>query len=340
MLKKATIAFSSSCAVHSIGVPTSVATTSRCRPQPERRSRRSTIAGGGLGQPQFRSYSMVVDGTARDAEDGNIPWPEVTTANAVPTPYQIFNQSKGAPYSKKRFYELVKIYHPDRHSHCDHIHDNISAAVKLERYRLVVAANNILSDPIKRGAYDTYGAGWHGAPGIVTDNGHSTHGSWAGGQARGWDTHNGPSGNATWEDWERWYNKDAKQEPIYLSNGAFFTIILFLMGAGYLVQTARFDKFSLSLTHQIDKLHGDMSRDLVTRRKNAMNASDKDVRIQEFLKARDPKGYRVTDLADEKLRKMLPEPEICQSGNIVENATNVDYFTKNVNEIITKSPPP
>src|SRR6187402_3852458 len=92
---------------------------------------------------QYRSYAMVSDGHSRH-DHGQLRWPEMTSANSLPTPYQIFNQNKGSPYSKRRFYELVKLYHPDRHDH-DTISHSLSYATKLERYRLVVAANDILS---------------------------------------------------------------------------------------------------------------------------------------------------------------------------------------------------
>lgn len=327
MLRKAYIAFPSAC-VRSIGLSAPVSSTSPFQ-QPERRPegrrRTATVFGGAR---QCRHYGIVADGSARDAEHENLPWPEVTSANAIPTPYQIFNQTKGAPYSKQRFYELVKIYHPDRHGHCDHVHNNIPAATKLERYRLVIAANNILSDPIKRGAYDAYGAGWHGAP-AVGQGDRSQHGTWhTPHRQHAWDTRSGPANNATWEDWEQWYQKGEKQEPIYLSNGAFFTVIIMLIGVGYLAQTSRMDNFSLSLTHQIDKLHNEMSRDLVRRRKQAMMMGDKDERIQEFLKARDPYGYGVTDIEGEKVRKLLPEPEVCQSGDSARRAAEVNYSTK------------
>lgn len=267
---------------------------------------------------------MVADGPSRDAKHENIPWPEVTSANAIPTPYQIFNQAKGSPYSKKRFYELVKIYHPDRHGQDSSIQCDIPPATKLERYRLVIAANNLLSDPVKRGAYDTYGAGWHGIPGASNPGDMTPNGTWSSTPyGRGWDSSNGPANNATWEDWERWYNKDAKQEPIYLSNGAFFTVIVFLAGVGYLGQTARLDNFSMSLTHQVDKLHNEMSRDLMMRRKQASMYGDKDERIQEFLKARDPRGYGIIDLQGQQARKLLPAPEVCSSGDIKNRSTDI-----------------
>jgi hypothetical protein len=269
---------------------------------------------------------MVADGPSRDFPHENIPWPEVTSAHALPTPYQIFNQKKGSPYSKRRFYELVKIYHPDRHSHSSHCDNGISAATKLERYRLVVAANDLLSDPVKRSAYDAYGAGWHGTPHVLNPGDPTTpNGSWASPYSgRGWDGGpGGPANNATWEDWEKWYNKDAKQEPIYFSNSTFLVLIAIFAGIGYIGQTARLDNFSMSLTHKIDALHNDMSKELMRRRKQASMYGDKDERIQEFLKARDPRGYGVTDPREEQIQKLLPSPEVCSSNDIESRSTDV-----------------
>lgn len=269
---------------------------------------------------------MVADGPSRDVpHDENIPWPEVTSANAIPTPYQIFNQKKGSPYSKRRFYELVKIYHPDRHGHSSCLHDDIPVATKLERYRLIVAANNLLSDPVKRSAYDTYGAGWHGAPHALRPGEAAPNGSWASpATGRGWDGGpDGPANNATWEDWERWYNRGEKQEPVYFSNTTFLVLIALFVGVGYLGQTRRLDNFSLSLTHQIDALHNEMSKDLRRRRKMAAMYGDREERIQEFLKARDPVGYGVTDPREEQIRKLLPVQEVCASNDIESRATDI-----------------
>lgn len=85
------------------------------------------------------------------------------------SPYAIpdLQSEEGSSYSKRRFYELVKLYHPDRHNH-DISTYGLSYATKLEKNRLVVAANEILSDPVKGSAYDCYGAGWNAAPDIIT----------------------------------------------------------------------------------------------------------------------------------------------------------------------------
>ena len=107
---------------------------------------------------RWRSYATVNSDDIRNGDD--LRWPAVS----VPSPYQIFHISPRDAYSKHRFYALVKIYHPDR-SHHSHIHSHIHSlpgAVKMERYRLIVAANDILSNPDKRKAYDRTGAGWNG----------------------------------------------------------------------------------------------------------------------------------------------------------------------------------
>lgn len=326
MLRKAGVALSSTCA-QGIGAPATVSTTSRCRRQAVIFTNTSKTSSRPI---QFRAYAIVADGPSRDVPHSNIPWPEVTSANATPTPYQIFNQKKGAPYSKQRFYELVKIYHPDRHDYSSCCGDEISNATKLERYRLVVAANNLLSDPVKRGAYDAYGAGWQGTPDILRPGDGSTpNGSWATPYSgKGWDGGpGGPSHNATWEDWEKWYNKDEKQEPIYFSNSTFL-ILIFMFGAiGFIGQSRRLDNFSIGLTHQIDALQNDMGKELIRRRREASMHGSKDERVQEFLKARDPVAYGVTDPREEQIRKLLPAPEVRASSNIESRHADI-YHSK------------
>ncbi|KAB8293413.1 hypothetical protein EYC80_007729 [Monilinia laxa] len=126
--------------------------------------------------PQRRTYAIVSDGRSAN-QHPDLQWPELTSACAVPTPYQIFNQQKGSPYSKHRFYELVKLYHPDKHG--VDTNDGLDFDTKLSRYRLIIAANDILSNPVKRSAYDTYGAGWNGRPDVLEPRDSR-------GESRGW----------------------------------------------------------------------------------------------------------------------------------------------------------
>ncbi|KAH6677450.1 hypothetical protein B0J14DRAFT_342512 [Halenospora varia] len=273
-------------------------------------------------QPQRRHYPMVSDGHSRH-NHGNLRWPEVTSANTIPTPYQIFNQKKGSKYSKKRFYELVKLYHPDRHDPED-FSDGLSYDTKLERYRLVVAANNLLSDPIKRGAYDLYGAGWNGAPDVVRNSADATWGTGGGG---GWGNGpRGPSQNATWEDWERWYQRDSEgpQEPRFVSNGAFVGIIVIFAALGGVGQATRVGNYSMNFIEQRDQLHDNISKDLMRRRRETTTVyGSREERIHSFLKQRDPYGYGVIDPREESYRKLLPNPEVCSSEDIKRRPMDV-----------------
>lgn len=257
---------------------------------------------------------MVADGHSRHKHE-YIPWPEVTKAQRIPTPYQIFAIKKGAPYSKRRFYELVKLYHPDKHT--ANSDDTIPYDTKLERYRLVVAANDLLSDPTKRSAYDMYGAGWNGQPGVITPRDGGEDQNWGPHSGRAWGSGpNGPFHNATWEDWERWYQRDqgkGKQAPLYFSNGAFFSLIVMFAALGGVGQATRVGNYSSTFLEQRDELHKDMSHDLMRRRKESAMMGNRDVRIQEFLRQRD---YGVMDTPEEAYRKLLPAPEICSSSDI------------------------
>jgi curved DNA-binding protein CbpA len=238
---------------------------------------------------QRRSHAIISDGRGSHNHGGH-RWPEVTSAHAIPTPYQIFGQKKGSPYSKQRFYELVKLYHPDRHD-MSSTNGELSYTIKLERYRLIVAANNILSDPVKRGAYDLYGAGWNGMPDVARSS-DATSG-------KGWG-HNpsGPSQNATWEDWERWYTRESEgpQEPRFTSNAAFVGLIVIFAAVGGIGQATRVGSFSSSFVEQRDILHDNIAQDLMRRRRETQNAhGSRQERINNFLKQRDPGGQSSID---------------------------------------------
>lgn len=185
--------------------------------------------------------------THRAASHGGIPhWPSCEK----PTPYDIFDLGKTDAYNKSRFYELVKVYHPDRHCHASY--DSLSRAVKLERYRLIVLANSILSDPERRRKYDLWGAGWAGRSemaGIRTTypNGRS----WR-------DQPGSPANNATWEDWEQWrHERDgtAPSEDKYMSNGLFAGIILACAAVGAFGQYAWAESHSRKIQIMRDKQH-------------------------------------------------------------------------------------
>ena len=206
------------------------------------------------------------------------PWP----TSPQPTPYEIFDQKVEAPYSKSKFFELVKIYHPDRHYHLSPRDTSLSHAVRLERYRLVVAANDILSDPTKRRAYDLYGAGWAGKLGMESLTREAE---------RSWRKRPGnASMNATWEDWERWYEerdgRRKRQEPVYMSNEVFVVVLCFIAIVGSMGKAKRVKKNSMNLVEMREQQDEVISHGM-QQRQTSLSSLNREERVENFLRQRD-----------------------------------------------------
>ncbi|KAI9901176.1 hypothetical protein N3K66_002993 [Trichothecium roseum] len=234
---------------------------------------------------------------ARPRDDGGPPPPWPTKLH--PTPYDIFAIPRSAPYTKKRFYQLAKLYHPDLSSSSTttiHQHPSsssssssssiISHATRLERYRLVVAANDILSSPSKRVLYDTHGLGWHldaaRAPSLRDVD-------------RAWRAQpNSPAMNATWEDWERWYEaRDGRApapRPNYMSNGVFAVLVALTVLVGALAQSQRAGRAGQSYMEHTEAVNAAVG-DQVRRSAVAAAGMRKDERVDRFLRDRENVAY-------------------------------------------------
>ncbi|MCJ1269075.1 hypothetical protein MMC22_008964 [Lobaria immixta] len=256
---------------------------------------------------QCRNYFKVQSKKPAAERFDDLGWPKPLSATAIPTPYDIFQLEKSAPYSKIRFYELVKLYHPDRCSHEHNPSKCLSTGVRTERYRLVVAANCILSDPTKRKAYDRFGSGWD----AQLDNGifkqkSSRHNR--DGRSRS-SPENSPMNNATWEDWEKWYGKEAqgKQEPVYFSNEAFLSLVIIVVVLGGIAQATRVQGYSPFLEH-IKMVHSDCSVNVRNRKNESHGFENNEDRMERFLRTRDPYGYGMHGFSEETDRRLLSSP--------------------------------
>ncbi|KAJ0108843.1 hypothetical protein J7T55_011334 [Diaporthe amygdali] len=239
-----------------------------------------------------RQYATVRDESRGNDDDPASPnWPK----SKNPTPYEIFDQAKTTPYSKKTFYQLVKLYHPDRHAHTSSssLHGGgagtaaLSHKAKLERYRLVVAANDILSDPAKRRAYDLYGAGWGGTSDMSNTAFREAD--------RAWRSQTGSAAhNATWEDWERWHWENnsrrdgaaGRSEPRYMSNGLFvLSICVFVLIGGW-GQATRAGNHGMYLVDMQEKKDVRISEEM-WRRKREKALLTREDRVENFLRSRE-----------------------------------------------------
>lgn len=240
-----------------------------------------------------RSYATVRDEPHRSDDDAASPtWPK----SKNPTPYEIFDQARSTPYNKKTFYQLVKLYHPDRHAHASGSSGSMTQKAKLERYRLVVAANDILSDPTKRRAYDLYGAGWGG----VSDMSNTAYRE----ADRAWRAQAGTAAhNATWEDWERWHweqnsRRDGpagkRSEPRYMSNGLFvMTICVFVVLGGW-GQATRAGNHGMYLVEMQEKKDVHISEEMWRRRREKAMLTRED-RVENFLRSREGWDTAIND---------------------------------------------
>lgn len=259
-----------------------------------------------------RRYATVPDTSEKKWSDSR-PSPEESVhewpKTPRPTPYEVLGVSKSAVYDKRRFYHLVKLYHPDTHDHHYHHHHHAAAsassslasssssssstssahikklphATRLERYRMIVAANELLSNSSKRRMYDDFGLGWsHGERAATLRD-----------IDKNWRHQEGTAANnATWEDWERW--REAQEgktsEPVYMSHGTFASILVLLCLVGAMAQTNRAD----SSGAQYVGWAADHSAEIggrLRRNGNAVAGLSKDERVDYFLRERENVNY-------------------------------------------------
>lgn len=94
--------------------------------------------------------------------------------------------------------------------------------------------------------------------------------------------------NATWEDWERWYDarNGRKREPVYMGNGHFAIIVAMMCCVGAIAQMNRAE----SAGHQYMEtaMHNNQEAgELVRRSTMASVGLSKDERVDRFLRDRE-----------------------------------------------------
>ena len=320
--------------LHALQSPQST-TSSSCPCSFERSKRRyATIAGENDQHHDSHSH----DPKPQETEPHH-QWPSPPKGHVHPTPYQIFGLRHNANYSKARYYELVKLYHPDKSPGPSATAPSVSTHVKMERYRLIVAANAILSDPVKRNAYDRIGAGWNGraeVPGANARGGEKPGPFTQGfnGSASGTGGYDDPIWqNATWEDWERFYARRARetsganpdqppQGPLYMANSSFILLVALLALVGGSWNYTRAQDAGTYFVEQRDLVHDRAAKELRKVRQEMSGMRGREERIQWFLRNREAtmgqmSGADVEQLREEKAQRVLPDAEVCNADGTV-----------------------
>ncbi|KAL3228994.1 J domain-containing protein 1 [Nakaseomyces bracarensis] len=126
----------------------------------------------------LRHYANhLVPSSGRGEEVSDTSWPK----KQDPTPYEIFGLSHGNYVDirklKKEYHKYVKLYHPDLSTHVQirkagllnshHAMELSSTGAqfltneeKIQRFKLVSQAYEILKDPVKKSLYDSMRTGW------------------------------------------------------------------------------------------------------------------------------------------------------------------------------------
>ena len=225
-----------------------------------------------------RPFGCRFYATAHDLPDSDLTWP----TKASFTPYDLFKQEPGTPYSKRHFYDFVKIYHPDRPCNNHPLCRGISPEVRLQRYHLVVAAHEILSDPSKRAAYDQYGLGWSLHP-------PRPMASWS---RPGYNGAGPIYANATWEDWERWRNRHQGDQRNVVDHRTFVRAVVLLTLFGGALQASWITQFNDGFEGRLREVNEESLRFLAGRKQNTVNQTgSSEAKMQHFLIRRDPSGF-------------------------------------------------
>ena len=234
---------------------------------------------GAAGHGLWATHTNRTYATVSDPPEHVYSWPSTPTF----TPYDVLNLNRTAPYSKGRYFELVKIYHPDRPCNEHPLCQNITAEVRLQRYHIVVNAHEILSDPDRRAAYDQFGTGWKHQPKRYNTVADATA-EW------------GPYGptiyaNATWEDWERWHNRHGEKQQNVVDHRTFTRLVILLTLFGGAVQASWISQLNTGYEQRLREVNEDSMRFLTGRRQHTVQQMpSNDARVQSFLIRRDPTG--------------------------------------------------
>jgi hypothetical protein len=110
------------------------------------------------------------------------------------------------------------------------------------------------------------------------------------------------SQNATWEDWERWYEErggaNGKQQPIYMSNGSFAALVLAALAVGGVAQATRAESHTTYIVERRQENQAAISG--VMHRKGAASAGlGREERIETFVRERENLRYSFSSSAYE-----------------------------------------
>jgi curved DNA-binding protein CbpA len=227
------------------------------------------------------------DTSIRRSSKDDIRWPQASN----PTPYEIFGLPPTASPEeiKKRYYELAKKYHPDSRASSMKVEQE-----RLQRFRQVVQANELLSAAQSRRIYDDQGYGW-GDMNVNDIMGDPAH--WRGNYEGRFRASRNPYRPNNFDEGATYA---VKAQPYYTSNANFAGGIIVLMVLAGVLQLSHVNKNTQKTFERNRIVHEQASLNLRDARGNAKSSGRRDM-IEAFQQRRDvnPRVY-----SDEELESL------------------------------------
>lgn len=226
-----------------------------------------------LSRPHLLSaYSRGICTTVpKPASSDDLRWPK----SSNPSPYEIFGlpPTASAADIKKRYYELAKRYHPDSRATSAEAEQE-----RIQRFRQVVQANELLSATRSRRLYDQQGFGWGdlSVNDIMSDPVH-WRGNYEGRYRATRDTRRANGEN---------YDNNPKAQPYYTSNANFAGGIIVIVVLAAVIQLSRIQSNVQKASERRRIVHEQASLNLRDARINAKTSGRQDM-IEAFQQRRD-----------------------------------------------------
>lgn len=182
-------------------------------------------------------------------------WPK----SVNPSPHDILGVKPGQPYSKDTFNQLAKVYHPDTQDTTPQT-QRLPFEVRAERFRQLVEAHRVLSDPVARSRLES------------SDGNKTFH------------AQNVYSHTTAQRDQERG-SDPMRQRPIYTSNGAFAILLAALSMLGAILQFRRL-KTSRANSRRLEAILHEAIEEEIRAWASVLEGQSRDDRILAFLARR------------------------------------------------------
>ena len=135
-------------------------------------------------------------------------------------------------------------------------------------------------------------------------------------QQRAWPSGHDPINNATWEDWERWYEREYGEQrqddrAAHMTNFGFVSLVFALVSLGGIMQGTRANMFSATIIEHRDKVHHEASAELMKSKRATMSTGDRNERIRTFIEHRE-----ATLVGEDNYQRILQPEDTCSPESI------------------------